>query len=199
MVAAIGWDEQTMSYLRGNLDLTMIYAYINLIVVLLCSIYITFVMLYMIFGLFSSSTRSSSSNMAARNTKGKIAFMAFLYTIPFYITWIIPSVFLFLLVGGWYGYNVLQGISVQALYTGSVWVATFMPLQGFFNFFVYYLPRLCLTEQKFIQGEVRTLSQLQVEEERGEGSEDAPSTSNNPPDGKVETTAHLFNLIQNMC
>uniref|UniRef100_A0A6U2YBH5 Uncharacterized protein n=1 Tax=Entomoneis paludosa TaxID=265537 RepID=A0A6U2YBH5_9STRA len=71
----------------------------------------------------------------------QVAIMALLYTIPFYLTWVIPAcVFL-------KGYLVWRGMArwqklPRLQYAMQVYVAVAMPLQGFMNWFAYMFPRI---------------------------------------------------------
>lgn len=137
MVAPHNWNENKQDYERGNLTTMLIYAYLNLIVVVLSSCYVTVAMLYTFFSVYFT-TRQNSQN---RSAGLKVACMGMLYTIPFYITWIIPSIFFFIFLDDWY--HQVDGLTHFTRYFGLVWIATFLPLQGFFNLFVYFVP-ICL-------------------------------------------------------
>lgn len=136
MVVPVNYDEESGSYLRGNLETMIIYAYLNLIVVVVASCYVTAAMIYTFCSVFSKSDPQS------RGTGFRVAIMGLLYTIPFYITWIIPSIFFFVFLDDWYkGFN--ADITFFTRYFGLVWTAVFLPMQGFFNLFVYFVP-ICL-------------------------------------------------------
>jgi len=148
------WDNENQTYLRGNIDSMITYSILNLVVVSVCSIYLVYTMIDLSCT-FSRNTSTMTENQNTKKAKAKINFMVLLYTIPFYITWIIPSIFFFMTLGKWYGYTHLTTLNFGTQYFCNVWIATFMPLQGFLNAIIYYLPR-CVSKNEmntsYVQG-----------------------------------------------
>mmetsp|Transcript_26890 Transcript_26890/g.40699 ORF Transcript_26890/g.40699 Transcript_26890/m.40699 type:complete len:368 (-) Transcript_26890:171-1274(-) len=136
MVVPWGQDENG-NYLRGNLTTMIIYAYMNLIVVVVASCYVTAAMIY------TFCTVVFKPDQQSRGTGIRVAIMGLLYTIPFYITWIIPSIFFYLFLNNWYTGSNPYDLTFFTRYFGLVYTAVFLPMQGFFNLFVYFVP-LCL-------------------------------------------------------
>eukprot|EP00547_Thalassionema_nitzschioides_P007941 CAMPEP_0194199398 /NCGR_PEP_ID=MMETSP0156-20130528/434_1 /TAXON_ID=33649 /ORGANISM="Thalassionema nitzschioides, Strain L26-B" /LENGTH=164 /DNA_ID=CAMNT_0038924287 /DNA_START=653 /DNA_END=1147 /DNA_ORIENTATION=+ len=143
----------------------IIYAYANLIVVVISACYVTVAMTYSFISVLSNTEYQSKN----RNAGLKVAGVGLLYTIPFFITWVVPSIFFFIFLDDWY-----QGdfdLTQFTRYFGLVWIATFLPLQGFFNLFVYFVP-ICLqvagTEQEYTPA----AQESQLEVPRVENSEE---------------------------
>lgn len=103
------------------------------------------------FGLMSMSMSrrgGSSRSFSNRNEKvRRVAIMALLYTIPFYLTWVIPVCFFLrdtLLMKG----IIPTPISFKWLqFVPLVYIAIAQPLQGFCNWIVYMYPQV----QEFIK------------------------------------------------
>lgn len=76
-----------------------------------------------------------------RSKNNSVLIMALLYTIPFYLTWVVPSSIMIRQQIAWMGKNFFE-FSVRTSYASNVYIAVAMPLQGFFNWFVYMFPRI---------------------------------------------------------
>lgn len=64
--------------------------------------------------------------------------MALLYTIPFTTTWVCSVI---LMIIQQEGFNNRMYVSPLTGYFISIWIALFLPLQGFFNWIIYMIPR----------------------------------------------------------
>jgi hypothetical protein len=69
----------------------------------------------------------------------RVKHMAFLYTLPFYATWGMTAIWQVLAAQAIKG-NVT--LDARETFVMQAWMAIFMPLQGFFNFLIYMIPRI---------------------------------------------------------
>ena len=83
--------------------------------------------------------RTSSMRTPKRKMAQRVYIMAFLYTIPFYMTWVIPTVYYIIMTLVYRG-KVSFFPSQRAQDAMQVYIATIMPLQGFFNWCIYMIP-----------------------------------------------------------
>jgi hypothetical protein len=70
--------------------------------------------------------------------------MALLYTLPFYLTWVIPTLWqIATLISFKYSYEHDGESLIPAFptYIMQVWLALFLPMQGFFNWLIFMFPR----------------------------------------------------------
>ena len=91
-------------------------------------------------GTIHSNQGSTVMSKASSSTLRRTRTMALLYTIPFTITWVIPVIVQILTHFHWKNGGTLM--SPLFSYVFLVWLATFLPLQGFFNWIIYIFPRL---------------------------------------------------------
>jgi len=89
----------------------------------------------------NNNTLSSMRIRKLQSRGNKVILMALLYLIPFFVTWVFP-VFLFLCIQIEWRYNI---IIIPKKWTQThiiqIYVAIFLPLQGFFNWFVFMYRR----------------------------------------------------------
>ena len=171
-ISVHGWIDETQAFERGTLLAQNIFQIISLVIVFGSAIFGITVM-GLIFFVYQTTTRksrkhsfehtSSTLSIASarenstrphnrarpRRRKHAVAIKALLYTIPFFLTWVIPALIFLRQQLYWRGViSTLAKPSIQ--YSSLVYVATAMPLQGFFNWFAYMLPHfqtLCQKEQ----------------------------------------------------
>ena len=83
----------------------------------------------------------SSQILEKMNAKTRqVRNMAFLYSIPFYATWVVPNLWFIITRHIWFGRLDLRP-SLKATFTMQVYLTTALPLQGFLNWMIYMLPR----------------------------------------------------------
>jgi len=84
-----------------------------------------------------SSTRRTRRLQARGN---KVTIMALLYLVPFHITWVIPFIFFAM---SYFSFRLhIQLWGGSTFYAAAqIYIATFLPLQGFLNWFVYIYRR----------------------------------------------------------
>ena len=96
---------------------------------------------------FSDGTQSSSDSRHKndlakwQHTKTRqVRTMALLYTLPFYMTWVVPCMWFII---SYISYQPHFDLTLEPLptYVMNVYIATALPLQGFFNWMIYMLPR----------------------------------------------------------
>lgn len=92
-----------------------------------------------------SSAQSSRLSTQQRKAKPKnhdmlksVRTMAFLYTIPYYATWVVPVIWMFVEHAAHDNHTYIK---MKTRYIMSIWEVTFLPLQGFLNWFIYLYPR----------------------------------------------------------
>jgi len=91
--------------------------------------------------LHNNNTQHGSRRHRRLQTRGnKVRRMGLLYLIPFFITWVVPAILLFLSYASWF-FNFFPNGSVAIYFYAQIYIATFLPLQGFFNWFVYMYRR----------------------------------------------------------
>jgi hypothetical protein len=89
---------------------------------------------------FREGDQSSVHENHNRERTRRVRAMAMLYTVPFYATWVVPSVF-FIMFHVAFNNPDRSLPTSRASFAVNTYIATVLPLQGFFNWFIYMLPR----------------------------------------------------------
>jgi len=156
---AMGYDYESDTYARGTLRGTRAYVFMNLCVVGLCTLCVTGIMIRIYLRVRHTEKRSSAygenftqqpqrssvqrqltKNRRSSNTRKRsnaVAIRALLYTLPFYCTWIIPTIWLTMGHFCFTGLGPSACLEPRPTYVLQVWTNTFLPLQGFFNAIIY--------------------------------------------------------------
>ena len=89
----------------------------------------------------SGGSSNSQRIMESVHTKTRqVRNMAFLYSVPFYATWIVPNLWFLLIRYQWIG-NIKIDPTPRCTFWMGIYISTMVSLQGFFNWMIYIFPR----------------------------------------------------------
>ena len=89
----------------------------------------------------SGGSSNSQRLMESVQTKTRqVRNMAFLYSVPFYATWIVPNLWFLLIRYSWNG-NLKIEPTPRCTFWMGIYISTLLSLQGFFNWMIYIFPR----------------------------------------------------------
>ena len=85
-----------------------------------------------------SDSQANISEPRNKKLAKRVRNMALLYSIPFTTTWVVSVIWQIMQQTAWTNQIQMKPLTV---YVMQVWIALFLPLQGFFNWIVYMIPR----------------------------------------------------------
>jgi len=157
-VSATNLDPETNTFERGTLRGTRFYLFFSFGLIVVSALLVAIILVRIYFKVKQVEKRSSmyeeastnqrrpsikkqaSRNLRSSNARSRsnaVAIRALLYTVPFYLTWIIPSSY-FLIAHMCFSQMIETCfLGPRSTYVLQVWTAVFMPLQGFFNAIIY--------------------------------------------------------------
>mmetsp|Transcript_13684 Transcript_13684/g.21973 ORF Transcript_13684/g.21973 Transcript_13684/m.21973 type:complete len:322 (+) Transcript_13684:504-1469(+) len=78
-----------------------------------------------------------------------VARMGLMYTIPFYLTWLLPTIFTLMVFLSWRTGND-EWMTPLNQFVIVVYTGLMLPFQGFFNWIIYMLPRFATFRKKYL-------------------------------------------------